>query len=167
MVFNEHSKTSGSSYAIFTPAGISGQVAQLRTNLYRINTDGSASIADGTLTQYNASYSDKIDGLDARKFPNSAENLSIISGGKSLIIERRQPIVQADTIFFKFTNAAIQHYRFDFIAQNLASNGAQGYIIDRYLNTVTPLNMDGVTPYSFSVENVSGSKDPGRFLIVF
>jgi hypothetical protein len=167
MVFNEPSKASGSSYAIFTPAGISSGPAQLRTNLYRVNNDGSASIADGTLSQYNDTYSNQLDGMDARKFYNSTENLAIRSGGKDLVIERRQTISQADTIFFRFTNENIQHYRFELIAQNLSSNGAQGYFVDKYLNTITPLNMDGATQYNFSIENVSGSKDPGRFYIVF
>jgi hypothetical protein len=167
MVFNEPSKTSGSSMAIFTPQGITTSPGQLRTNLYRVNTDGSTSLADGTLIQYNDLYSNNIDGMDARKFFNSTENLYIRSGGKDLIIERRQPIIVTDTIFYRLTNVRVQNYRFEFLAQALSSNGVQGFIVDNYLNTMTPLNMDGVTIFNFTIENVSGSYAPGRFYIIF
>lgn len=167
VVFNEHSKATTNSMAVFTPVGISAMPAQLRTNLYRVNSDGSTLLADGTLTQYNDDYSNNIDGKDARKIYNPTENFFIRSGGKDLIIERRKPILQSDTIFYEFKNESLTQYRLEIIGQNLSSNVAEGYLIDKYLNTKTSLNMDGVTQYNFSIENNSGSKDTGRFYIIF
>jgi hypothetical protein len=167
MVFNEPSKVSGSSYAIFTPAGISGQQAQLRTNLYRVNADGSTGLVDGTLHQYDDDYNNNLDGMDARKFFNGGENLSILSGGKDLVIERRETINKADTIFYKLIGTKVQNYQLEFVAQSLSANGARGFVIDNYLHTSTPLNMDGVTLFNFAVENVAGSKAADRFYVVF
>ena len=42
-------------------------------------------LLDGTLIQYSNDYSNSIDEMDARKMINSAENLSIKSGGKLLV----------------------------------------------------------------------------------
>jgi hypothetical protein len=165
LVFNESSKTGGSSNAVFR--GMSIRPAQLRTNLYQTTSGGSAKLLDGTLTQYNEQYSNKIDGRDARKMFNSSENLSIRSDGKDLIIERRRPIEKTDTIFYRFINQGLKKYRFELIGQDLAESAAEGYLIDKYMKTRTALNMDGVTTYDFSVENDSASKDPGRFYVVF
>ena len=66
-------------------------------------------LLDGTLIQYNKDYSNAIDEMDARKMINSSENLSIKSGGKYLVIERRQPIVQSDTIFYNLTGVECNH----------------------------------------------------------
>jgi hypothetical protein len=165
LVFNETSKTSGSSNSVFR--GMLTPSSQLRTNLYQLGSDGGTKLMDGTLSQYNEGFSNKIDGKDARKMFNSSENLSIRSGGKDLIIERRKLIDKTDTIFYKFTNQAIRSYRLELIGRALSQNGIQGFLVDNYLKTRTALNMDGVTFYDFSVENNSGSKDPGRFYIVF
>ena len=165
LIFNESSKAAGSSYSIFR--GMSRPVMQLHTTLSRMAADGSKKPVDANLVQYNEDYSNKIDGRDARKMFNNAENLYIRSGGKDLIVERRQPIEKADTIFYRFTNQSSNAYQFELVAKDLDKNGAQGYLIDKYNKSRTTLNMNGVTTYEFSVGTDSASKDAGRFYIVF
>ena len=104
--------------------------------------------------------------MDARKSTNTGENLSIKTGGKLLVIERRQTITQQDTIFFNLTGERNQPYRFHFDAENLDPS-VQGFLVDNYLNTRTPLNMTGSTDVNFTVANVTGSNAANRFMIVF
>ena len=112
---------------------------KLRTNLYGINASGTY-LADGTLIQYNDTYSNSIDGLDARKMANTGENLAIKTAGKLLVIERRQTITQQDTIFLNLTGVKVQAYQFQFIADNL-NPGLEGFLEDNYLHTRTPVNL--------------------------
>ena len=165
LIFNESSKAAGSSNSIFR--GMSRPVMQLHTTLSRMAADGSKKPVDANLIQYSEDYSNKIDGKDARKMFNNAENLYIRSGGKDLIVERRRPIEKADTIFYRFTNQSSNAYQFELVAKDLDKNGAQGYLIDKYTKSRTTLNMNGVTTYEFSVGTDSASKDAGRFYVVF
>ncbi|HEY5408706.1 MAG TPA: putative Ig domain-containing protein [Ginsengibacter sp.] len=167
--FNENSKSNGSKTVLRTGSvsGITGSSAQLRANLFGVTNDTSAFITDGNLIQYNAAYSDKIDGMDARKMVNSAENFGIKSGGTMLSIERRTDIQQNDTIFYNLTGVRVQQYKIQFTASGLSAYGLQGFVEDSYLNTRTPLNMEGVTTINFAVTNTAGSYASNRFRIVF
>ncbi|KAA9034334.1 T9SS type A sorting domain-containing protein, partial [Ginsengibacter hankyongi] len=167
VVFNETSKASGSSYATFIPAGVSAMPAQLRSNLYVIKSTGATALVDGTLTQYDDSFSNDLDGTDALKVYNPGENFAIWSHGKGLIAEKRGIIKRDDTLFYKFTGAAAAKYRIEFLAKGMSANGLQGYLVDKYLQKSTPLNMEGATRMDITIENNSGSKDPGRFFIIF
>ena len=62
---------------------------------------------DGVLNSFDNSYSNGVDGKDARKSSNTAENLSIMVGGKLLAIERRQMPTPHDTIFFNLTGVRV------------------------------------------------------------
>ncbi len=97
---------------------------------------------------------------------NTAENLSIKTGGKLLAIERRHTVTDNDTIFLNLTGERVQNYQFHFDAQNMNSVEA-GFIIDKYLQTSTPLNLNGSTDYNFSIANIAGSYAADRFMIVF
>ena len=152
---------------LFRAQGPESKYAELRTNLYGINAEGTPFLADGTLIQYADDYSNAIDGMDANKLVNTSENLSVVSGGKDLVIERRQPIIASDTVFYNLTNVRAQPYRYEFIASNLSANGLQGFIEDNYLQTKTPLNMEGTTIVNFTIENIPGSYAANRFRIVF
>ncbi len=141
--------------------------AQLRSTLYGVNSNGSTFVTDGNLIQYKADYSNKIDGMDARKNPNSSENFAIISGGKTLAIERRSSIVETDTIFYNLTGVVVQRYRMELLASGLSAYGVEGYVEDSYFKTRKPLNMEGTTTVDFTVSNDKGSYAPDRFRVVF
>ncbi|MBA3830261.1 MAG: Ig-like domain-containing protein, partial [Taibaiella sp.] len=168
VTFNESNKINGSDISLLRPQRAPGLgLLQLRTNVYTVN-NGTGSLIDGTLIQYNSTYSNALDGMDARKLANIAENLSIKSGGKDIAIERRQPIVETDTVFYSLKNSKIQTYRFEFIADNLDTGaGLEGFLEDNYLHTRTPVSLSGTTLVDFSVANVAGSYATDRFRIVF
>ena len=169
LTFNETSKTSTYGYdnSIFRQQNISTKVQLLRTDLYGVNKDGSKYLTDGTLVQFGDKFSNKVDGLDARKIFNSGINLAIQTDGKSLAVERRLLPSQQDTIFMNLTAAPAQNYNFVFDAKGLATEGLEAFLEDRYLKTLTPLSMSDSTVINFSIENTPGSKAKDRFDIVF
>ena len=94
---------------------------RLRTNLYGINPDETTVLADGVLTIFGDTYSNEVDGMDARKLANAGENLCISKAGKLLVIERKHTITQQDTIFLNLSGVKAQQYRFEFIADKAGS----------------------------------------------
>ncbi len=50
---------------------------------------------------------------------------------------------------------------------NMDSAGRSALLIDSYLNTQTPLALDDTTEYTFGVQNIPGSYNQKRFMIVF
>ena len=152
--------TSSAQYTATNPAS-------LRLTLHGVNADSSTYIADGIFMNFDDTYSNAIDDLDAAKSTNTGENLAVIRDGKLLIIERRLSITNTDTIFLNFANAKIQPYRFSLNTSSLSQPGLLGSMEDAFLNTSTPLDLDGVTNIDFTVDNTIGSNAVDRFKIVF
>ena len=48
---------------------------QLRSNLFAVNADSSTFLADGVLNIFGDTYSNEVDGMDAKKLANFGENL--------------------------------------------------------------------------------------------
>jgi hypothetical protein len=167
LVINENAKTKGVNGMIMRPQGISNKIAEMQTSLYAVNAQGSTLLVDGTYQQFNGEFSNGIDAMDAKKQVNAAENLSIHSGAKNLVVERRNILSQADTIFFNLTGVSVQPYRLVFVAKNLSADGLDGFIEDNYKKNRTPLNPDGTTEFNFTIENIPGSYAANRFRIVF
>jgi hypothetical protein len=165
IIFNETSKK-GNSSVISRMQTPRGKIAQLRTNLYGMNGSGTY-LADGTLHEFSDTFNTSIDGNDARKLFNSAENLVISSQKKSLIIERTKTPTEKDTLFFNLTGVAKQKYRFEFVSKGMSASELEGYLEDNYLNSRTPLNMEDTTVLEFTVNNIQASYSPSRFRIIF
>ena len=87
---------------------------------------------------------------------NFSENLSIKSGGEYLVIERRQPVIPSDTIFYYLTGVRHRETVFTFITSGMEENKMQGFVEDTYLHTKTPLKSEGITNLDFSVTRYSG-----------
>ena len=64
-------------------------------------------------------------------------------------------------------NLRVQNYQWELIAENLDYPGREGFLVDRFQNSSTPLNMAGTTTFNFDVQNVAGSSAANRFYIVF
>jgi hypothetical protein len=61
----------------------------------------------------------------------------------------------------------VQNYQFVITASRLAQPGLTGYLVDNYLGTQTPLNIDGTTTVNFNIANIPGSYAANRFEILF
>lgn len=153
--------------AISSPSGgPSSLFAQFRTNLYEVGS-GTTYLVDGTLTQYDTSYSNNVDGMDARKMFNPGENFGMLRNGTVLIIERRHTIINNDTIFLKMWNMHSMTYHLEMVAYNLNTPGRIGVLIDHYLKSETSLNLNDTSQINFSVTADPGSYAPDRFMVVF
>lgn len=154
--------------AIFTHAQTPKEgFGQLRTNLYIIAPDKSTVLMDGTLTQYDSSYSNNLDGKDARKMSNFSENWGMLRGKTVLVVERRNTMTENDSIFFKMWNMRIITYQMELIAANLDFEGREAILVDQYLRTETPVHLNDTTRIPFSVTKDAASKASDRFSIIF
>ncbi len=151
----------------FIPLSPYSGIEQIRSNLYVRPPGSSPILMDGDLTQYDPSYSNTLDGLDARKMNNFSENIGMIRGTNVLVIERRQTISLTDTIFYKTWQLQQRLYQLEFITSNLDHPGLEGFLEDSYLKTSVPINLNGTTTADFSVIADPASAAVYRFRIVF
>lgn len=140
---------------------------QLRSNLYIVSPDGATVLMDGSLTQFYSGYSNNIDVMDARKMSNFSENWGMLRNYRVYVIERRHTIERSDSIFFKMWNMRIITYQIELIASDLAKDGRQAVLEDKYLNTSTSVNLSGNTYVNFSVTTDPASKATDRFRVIF
>lgn len=143
-------------------------IVYMRSNLYVLGTGGDTTLMDGDLTQYDPSFSNAIDGMDARKMSNPGENIGLQRGNVTLAIERRQTIQNADSIFLKIWNLnSGRHYQLQLIALGMTQPGLSGYLQDLYLNTITPVSLEGTTYTDFGINADPASYNPMRFRVIF
>lgn len=148
-------------------SGISSLV-MMRNYLYVLGTGGDSTMLDGDLTQYDPSFSNALDGMDARKMDNFSENIGMIRGTTVLVIERRHTIELTDTIFYKIWNLqASRQYQLQFVASNLTQPGLSAYLEDLYLGTRTPVALESTTFSNFKISADPASYNPYRFRIIF
>ena len=158
---NKHVSFSNAAYA---PAGITESI---RTNLYLLNADSSTILADGDYAEYNNLYHDSVTLEDAPKFTNILENIGLLRYGQTLSIERRPIITTNDTLFLKLWKTTRRSYQIEFVANMLTNVGLQSFFIDSYLNTSTPIGIEGTTKINFSINEDAASQDMYRFKIIF
>ena len=139
----------------------------MRMNLYAFKTDGSTFIVDGTATQYDDSFSNSIDGFDARKMSNPGENVSLLRGTTNLVIERRQTIGVTDTIFFRMWGLQKKAYEMRFDASNLNHTGLSAYLEDSYLHSSAPIALNDSTRIFITINNDAASYAPNRFRLIY
>jgi len=139
--------------------------SSIRINLQAVNDDGTTSLLDEVFSSYGGSFSAKVDNMDASKMPNIEENLAIVNGDQLLMVERRPGLLEEDMIQLKMWNAKQKTYLLEFTPQNLSS-ALSAWVVDNYLQTVTPLPLDKVSNIHFTVtaDGASGASD--RFKIV-
>jgi hypothetical protein len=142
-------------------------IARLSADLYVVNNDGTSYVADGVMQQFGSQYSNNIDGMDTRKIYNGTENIAILSANKNLVVERRNMLSSEDTIQYSLSGMANHPYRLVFNISGIESAAVNGFILDSYTNTQTPLNTDGDTQVDFKVTSAAASKAANRFKIVF
>lgn len=162
VTFTEPSKVDGS-YLVTRQANIG--VQKLKTLLYA-KVDNHWNLFDGTVNEFDSANSNAVDGRDAIKPTNSGENLGIKSGDKILSVERHATLNVDDTIHYNLTQVRATSYRLGFVSENLDPL-LTGYLVDRYLNTSTVVNLWDTTWMDISIINDPGSYAPNRFYLIF
>lgn len=150
-----------------TMAGGPTEMPQFRSNLYIVDPSGEPVLMDGTLSIFDDQYSNDVDRYDARKMFNPSENWGMVRGSQILIVERKQNIRNADTVFFKMWNMRVIHYRLEFISKYFTELGLQATLIDNFLHTSTAISLTSNSYVDFSVTADAASKRADRFMLVF
>jgi trimeric autotransporter adhesin len=165
--FTEASKVSNFS-AVQTGAG-NGLQDNMRINLFDVNsTSGAKTQLDelfvGFKTGYNAGF---INTEDGEKMLNAGENLSSRVGNKLVAIDVRPYIQNSDSIFMNFTNTRVANYEFEFDPSNFDASVTSAKLVDKFLNSETPISLSAKTTVPFSVTATAGSNAADRFMVVF
>jgi hypothetical protein len=152
----------------FNPSGGEpvSSIQRLRMNLYEVRANSKNPLIDGTLSEYAPSYSNKLDGMDARKLSNYGLNISILRENTNIIIERRHTIDCTDTIYFKIWGAQKKTYQMEFIANSFDPR-LECVLEDHYLKTKTAIHYNDSTKIRFDINNDPASSDQFRFRVLF
>ena len=161
VTFKESSKVDGSNLV----TRVIDNASRLQTKLY-VRTADTVHLFDGVINEFDVSYSNNIDNLDALKLVNFGENLGIRKNAVTLSVERRSPVVSTDTIYYNLNQMRQQPYRLVFEPVNMAG-GLTGYLEDLYLRTSTPVSMLVASAIDFTVNADPASAAADRFRLVF
>jgi len=115
---------------------------------------------------FNNRYSNAVAEEDAVKMTNPDENFGILQGSKTLAVEGRSLVADADEIVFSMSRLKQRDYTLEFVPQQLQAQGLEAVLEDSYLNTSTPLNLEASTRISFTVDANPASSAANRFKIV-
>lgn len=143
-----------------------GTTESMKVSLLHLGNDGTTSIIDGNLTLYNNTFSNGLED-DAIKMVNFGENFGIVRLASNLSIEQRMTINATDTTFFSMWNFSMRNYRVIIANTNLDHPGLIAYLEDSYLNTSTPLILNGINIIDFTVNSDLRSYQINRLRIIF
>ena len=138
----------------------------IRVNLQTIDEENQPALLDEVYSSYNNRYSTSVDALDAIKAPNEMENLAILREGSELMVDRRSPLTNGDTLNLKLWNTTARGYFFEFNPVNMNTSGLFGYLEDRYLGSLTQISLSEVSQVHFSVTTEPQSKASDRFRVI-
>jgi len=143
------------------------QFPEIRLNLFVLQGSNQV-LLDAAVAQYDASFTNALDIMDARKIGNQgSEQVSILSGQENLVAERRHALMATDTIYYNLSGLRRQQYMFQVLAGGLAGTGMMAFLEDKHTGQSTPVSLEGETTVSFTVDQQPGSFAPGRFRLVF
>ena len=123
-------------------------------------------LKDGTRIIFSEEDTNAVTQLDAIKNPNLDENISTKIEDQEFSIQRRAYAIAEDEIELSITNYREDNYKFKFQFEDLEPSTLV-YLYDAYLNTQTPLNINGETIVNFNVNETNSSRASDRFKLVF
>jgi len=167
VTINEDAKISGTNGNLgLRPSTPATSLAKLRSKLISIN-GSNISVADANIVKFQDAFSNNVDGNDALKFSSAGENFGILRNSKNLVIEGRQPVSVADTIYYKMWNMQPHAYQLQFEPTNLGGSGLTAVLEDKYLQKSTIVDLTITSTVNFTVDANAGSSAADRFKIVF
>jgi len=161
----ESSKTAGSN-TVFRPSGTLAGNERLLFSLYA-NNNNNTDLVDGGLMFFDDAYSNAVDINDVRKSPNFSENIGILKSSTELVVEKRPTVTTDDTVYFKMYQLGQLTYTLQLVAENMQQPGMTAWLVDKYLHTEVPVNLNDTTLYDFAVDANAASYADDRFKIVF
>lgn len=163
LVFNQNCK-------VATEADIFGKHLVKNPYVYvnlMLQSADSLLLVDGTAAIFDEKFSTEIDQDDAIKFPNQNENIAMVRFNRRMAIEARPLPKLADTLFLRMTYLGSgQPYALLIKPVNTPAN-MHAWLIDKYLNTKTPVNLDDTTLYNFTANYYDTTTYMRRFILVY
>lgn len=151
---------------VFRTAGSGSSYAKIRFNLYKLSATDTTNM-DGCLVVFGSSFDKAATSQDAGKISNLTENLSLVTGGKTMSIETRPEPVVTDTLNLRvWTMTTGTAYRLLVDMSQFTTAAVQPYLKDAFTNTTTLLNKGTMNLYPFTVTSSTASYND-RFRIVF
>ena len=139
----------------------------LEIDLLIKDSNGEEILADATVLDFDAAYSSAIDNQDVRKISNASDNLSIKNGFTNLVLDRRASLKVTDTIFLNLANTSVGNYKLHFDPSVLSNLTLQGFIKDKFRDTLVAVSFKTTTGYAFATTTDAASRASDRFMIVF
>jgi hypothetical protein len=161
--FNESSKKSGSRM-VHRSGG--ADLSGIRMSLYT-KVAGEDRLTDACAIRLNESFNNGYDYEDALKWMNATENIALSQSGQLLTVEARKPFQANDTVWISLKNLKKQIYRIILQPESLTIPAMQAFVLDRYLQTETPVSTTSSLTVEFMVTDDAGSAQENRFLITF
>lgn len=159
IALRESAKVGGTQLNVFRPTT---PAMKFKTSLFN-----GSSLIDGNVVVMDPAYSNDVDADDAYKLANNGENLAIQKGTQKLVVEGKQLITDNDTIYFNMWNVRQQAYRFEFEGIRMNATGLTAFLVDNYLNSLTPIDLNVPTSVNFTVDANAASAASNRFKVVF
>ncbi len=123
-------------------------------------------LADGVAAGFGKDFSAGVDEMDAQKLGNFDENMILKRDNNYLAIEFRPIPVLTDTLFYELYLRQ-QPYTLKIFGNSAMLNvPGQAWLVDKYLNTKTPVNLNDTTLYNFT-PNTDLASYRNRFMLVF
>lgn len=169
ITFHESDKVSGSRVTTrgSSPSNNIAAIVMLRSNLMVMN-GASMELADGNSAVFDNAYSNVVDEDDAAKSINAGENFGLLRDGSKLAVEARQSIGSEDTLYYDMSNIRQPlTYKLQFVPQNLSTANVSAELIDKFLNTRTPISLADTNYVTFTTSSTVGSTASDRFKLVF
>jgi hypothetical protein len=142
-------------------------IPTLEIKLLTKNANGVEYEADATILNFGTNLSNIIDNKDVRKISNTVDNISIQSNNQNLVVERRAPLTETDSIKLNIAGMRVASYKLEIDPSVLSNTGLTAYLKDKFLQTDTELSLTDVTNYNFDITSNTASRAADRFMIVF
>ena len=163
VTFTESCKITSQAANVF---GIKAATLQKHPAIFTNLVLPTGELLDGVGIGFGKQYAAKVDKDDATKLWNIDENIALVRDEATLAIEARPVPSNADTLFFRLYLRQ-QPYALKLFSQDLPENlPGKAWLVDKYLNTQTEVNLYDTTVYNFT-PNTDTNSYRNRFMLVF
>jgi hypothetical protein len=167
ITFKESHKAVSTSNLTATFKASKSEVSKIYIDVKKVMDASENLLLDGAAIAYDSKFSNNISQEDAMKMVNAKENISILSNDEQLSIEGRNSPSIFDSVKLNLTQFSEgEKYQLVVNTTDFVNKGLQPYLVDKFTNTTTLLNLLSVSTYSFIVTANENSYN-NRFVIVY
>jgi hypothetical protein len=140
-------------------------------DLQLVNSNNTRTIMDGVVSRFNNGFSKSFvnnNNEDYIKLEQSSETISILNGTTKTGFDGRPFITSADTLQL-YVQRMVNGNNYEFVTypSNFDATVTSAKLVDKFLNSETPISLSAKTTVPFSVTATAGSNAADRFMVVF